>query len=711
LNILKRPTYSVIFVSEMGFNLRKYFTIIFFFSFVVVAAQGNMPVFQRDFTDGGTKMDRCASAMQTPVEYSLIFGGTTSSSATGEVTALNNGMSDFWVILRDTTYAIKWNKTYGGSKKDSMSLMVDNGDGTYLLAGSSTSGISGNKTQACRGDYDYWIVRIDKNGNKQWDATFGGDSTDILLGAEATADGGYILVGYSLSGKSGDKSSANKGNKDYWVVKTTAGGAKMWDVTLGGDSIDVATCVTLSNGGYLVGGYSVSDTSSDKSQGCYGGYDYWVVQLNTAGKVVWEKTYGGNQNDFLDDVVRNIRSAGALILSGTSSSPASGSKTSTNYGGKDYWVLKIDSVGTVGWDQNYGSTTDDVLTDAIPTLEGAYMVGGYSAGSGGNKASGTNGGVDYWVLKITGNGTVYWDRNYGGALNDSCSSLFQTCDRGYLIGGWSVSPISGDKHLNSRGVYDYWVVKLGVPTDPNFDNQDICLGTPMNFRDLTNVWPDAWEWDFGDPFCSPENNTSDDQHPIHTYSKSGTYDVTLIVREGCQKDTMITRKVNVWVNNILEKVDLGLDTSVCVDHEITLQSLNSIPPGSTFLWSTGDTTPSITIDTIGFYQLTVTNAQCVESDVVEVDYCPEIFIPNAFTPNGDGKNDIWYVYGVGLRDVEYMIFNRWGELLFTGSSQDIGWDGYYKGHLCQIDVYVYKVKYKGITAKERTRYGRISLIR
>jgi gliding motility-associated-like protein len=692
------------------------FTILYFLLLalfpLLTMAQGAMPVFQRDFTDGGTKMDRCASVKQTPVEYNLVFGGTATSSGTGEVTAVNNGMSDYWVILRDTNFVIKWNKTYGGSKKDSMSLMVDNGDGSYLLAGSSNSNKSGSKSQNSKGDYDYWIVRIDKNGTKLWDATFGGDSTDILLGAELTPDGGYILVGYSLSGKTGDKTAKNKGNKDYWVVKTSAGGAKMWDVTIGGDSIDVATCVLLQNGGYLVGGYSISDMSGDKSQNSFGGYDYWVVQLNSTGTIVWEKTYGGNQDDFLDDAVKNIRVASNIMLAGTSSSGANGSKSTTNYGGKDYWLLRIDSVGAVLWDKNIGGNADDVLTDAIPTLEGSYMVGGYSSSSGsGNKTSGTNGGVDYWVLKITGSGNTYWDRNYGGSLNDSCSSLFQACDHGFLIGGWSISPISGDKHLNSRGVYDYWVVKLGVPTDPNFDNQNICLGTPMNFHDLTNVWPDKWKWNFGDAFTSPETNTSTDQHPIHTYSQSGTYTVTLWVQEGCQSDTMITRKVDVWVNNIRNKVDLGLDTSVCVDHQILLQSLENIPAGSKFLWSTGDTTPFITIDTIGFYSLTVTNEQCVEKDEVEVDYCPEIFIPNAFTPNADGKNDIWYIYGVGLRDVEYMIFDRWGMLLFTGTSQDIGWDGYFKGDLCQIDVYVYKVRYKGITAREKTKYGRISLIR
>ena len=354
----------------------------------------------------------------------------------------------------------------------------------------------------------------------------------------------------------------------------------------------------------------------------------------------------------------------------------------------------------------------DVLTDAIPTLEGSYAVAGYSAsGIGGNKTSGTNGGVDYWVLKLTGAGAVYWDKNYGSTLNDSCSSIFQTCDRGYLVGGWSNSPIAFDKYLSSRGVYDYWVVKLGVPTDPNFDNQTICLSEPMTFRDLTNVWPDTWEWDFGDSYTSPETNKSNDQHPIHTYSQAGIYDVTLTVREGCQNDTTVTRKVEVWDNKVLNKIDLGLDTSVCVDHEILLQNLESIPFGSTFLWSTGDTAPSIIVDTIGFYTLTVTNEHCSAQDVVEVDYCPEIWIPNAFTPNGDDKNDMWYIYGVGLRDVEFMIFDRWGMLLFTGNSQDVGWDGYFKGDLCQIDVYVYKVRYKGITAREKIRYGRISLIR
>ncbi len=686
------------------------FSLLLFYSRLL--GQGALPLSQKDFTAGGTKIDRAASVMQTPKDYSIVLGGTTSSSATGEVTPINKGKSDFWVIQYDSNYVYKWNKIYGGTKSDTMSLMVDKGDGSYLLAGSSNSGVGGDKTGACRGDYDYWIVRIDKNGTKVWDATFGGDSTDILTGAEADSDGGFILVGYSLSKKSGDKSGISRGNKDYWIVKCSSAGTKMWDVTIGGDSIDVATNVILLKGGFLVGGYSISNISGEKTENSYGGYDYWTLFIDKSGNLVWQKTYGGNQHDFMDDAVLCTRGVTEILLGGTSESSASGNKNSPNYGMKDYWMIRIDSVGSVVWERDMGGASNDIFTDCISTLEGSYAIAGYSnSGGGPGKGVGTNGGSDFYFLKLTRTGAVYWEKNYGGALNDTCSWVYQNCDRGYILGGWSNSNIGFDKTENCRGQVDYWAVKLWVPTLPDFGNQTICLGAPMQFTDLTNVWPDKWKWNFGDAFCSPENNTSNDQHPLHTYSYSGTYDVKLTVSEGCQNDTVVYKKVNVLVNKVLGKMDLGADTSVCVQHEIELFNKKDIPAGSTYLWSTGDTTPSIITDTIGFYTLTVTNGQCSEQDIVEVDYCPEIFIPNAFTPNGDGKNDLFYIYGVGLREVEYLIYDRWGNHLFTGVSQDVGWDGYYKGDLVQIDVYVYKVKYKGINTKERVKYGRVTVIR
>src|SRR4029079_14429381 len=126
---------------------------------------------------------------------------------------------------------------------------------------------------------DYWVIKLDANGTKVWDKTIGGSNLDVLKSLRQTSDGGYILGGYSDSDISGDKTQANKGNKDDWVVKLDASGNKIWDKTIGGSGYDAITSLQQTvDGGYFLGGLSESDISGDKSQNSQGGYDYWAVK-------------------------------------------------------------------------------------------------------------------------------------------------------------------------------------------------------------------------------------------------------------------------------------------------------------------------------------------------------------------------------------------------------------------------------------------------
>jgi hypothetical protein len=119
----------------------------------------------------------------------------------------------------------QWDARFGGSDLDEFSSLQQTSDGGYILGGGSRSGISGDKTQTSFGGEDYWIVKTDALGIKQWDARFGGNSVDIFSSLQQTTNGGYILGGHSKSGISGDKTQASQGGYDYWIVKTDAGGS------------------------------------------------------------------------------------------------------------------------------------------------------------------------------------------------------------------------------------------------------------------------------------------------------------------------------------------------------------------------------------------------------------------------------------------------------------------------------------------------------
>jgi gliding motility-associated-like protein len=341
--------------------------------------------------------------------------------------------------------------------------------------------------------------------------------------------------------------------------------------------------------------------------------------------------------------------------------------------------------------------------------EGAAIVAGYSSSGGGNKSSGTNGGEDFWIIKVDTSGSKFWDRNYGGANNDSLQAIFIKCDRGILAGGHSLSGISGDRTHYNRGLNDYWAFKLDVPTRPYFRASDICTGVPLNFYDESDVWPDSWGWDFDD--TTSANNSSSDQHPIHTYTEAGVFNVSMTIKEGCQKDTTLIREINVYDNTVLGNLDLGEDFSVCEGTVFQLRNIEDAPFGVAYAWSSGDSTNVIEKDSLGVYNVVMSDRNCSVTDSIEVGDCPTIFIPNVFTPNGDDLNDNFTMTGFGIEGFELLIFNRWGQLIYETNDITSGWDGTVNDRNAQIDVYVFKVMYSGIGTSVKTEIGHITLIR
>lgn len=678
------------------------------FCFLGSLAQGNFPVLDKDFAWGGNGNDYLMDIHQNENDLSITAAGNTYTNANQDVSGFSKGMSDYWVLKTDTAGVIQYEKIIGGDSIDDFAVFVPTSDEGFLLAGSSASGKNGDKSDDSKGGFDYWIVKISKNGSIEWDKTIGGLEDDYLTCAVGDGLGGFYLGGYSLSGSSGDKSEQNYGKEDYWIVKTDNLGNVLWDLTLGGDSTDILKNIALGPGELLTGGYSISDIGGTKTENGFGGFDFWLNKIDFDGNIVDDKTLGGSDDDFLEEVRTRVHSFGYWI-SGTTHSGNSGTKVTSSYGSGDMWVLKLDSSLNVDLDRTIGSGNPEMCKDMETSPEGSLILAGWSSGNGGNKSSGSNGGQDFWIYKMDTLGNIFWDRNYGGALGDSLEAIFIKCDRGILAGGYSESSISGDRtHLN-KGNSDYWAIELSIPTHPWFKSANVCSKTPLNFFDESDVWPDQWLWNFDDPTSA--NNTSTDQHPIHTYSKPGIYNVSMTIKEGCQKDTTLVKEITVYDNTVLGNVNLGEDFSIC-GNEVLLSNIHTEAPDRvTYSWNTGDSTESIIIDSVGQYILTITDANCSASNSVLVDTCPNFGIPNAFTPNGDDLNDVFFVYGLGLFEYELLIFNRWGQLIYKSNDQNEGWDGTVNGKPCQIDVYVYKIIYRGLGLAEKQKVGRVALIR
>ena len=173
-------------------------------------------------------------------------------------------------------------KKIGGSVYDYARGIKQTSDGGYLVAGSSNSGISGEKTEFSRGGYDYWVVKLDGVGHVQKDKTIGGNSDDNEVWClEKTIDGGFIFGGRSLSGISYEKTETNRGGFDYWVVKLDNAANMLWDKTVGGNSDETLYSIKEpAKNYYVLGGTSWSYISGDKTSDTKGLADYWIVLLN-----------------------------------------------------------------------------------------------------------------------------------------------------------------------------------------------------------------------------------------------------------------------------------------------------------------------------------------------------------------------------------------------------------------------------------------------
>jgi hypothetical protein len=419
---------------------------------------------QWDRTFGGNNFEELCALQQTS-DGGYILGGSSDSDAGGDKSQDAKGKNDYWVIKLDGGGNLIWEKTIGGVGDDYLYTLQQTLDGGYILGGASESGIGGDKTGASKGTFDFWVVKLDASGNKVWDKTFGGSASDDLSALQQTTDGGYILGGTSESGIGGDKTQASRGATDFWIIKLDGSGNKVWDKTFGGAaSDDLSALQQTSDGGFILGGSSRSDTGGDKSQPSHGNVshpDYWVVKVDASGTKVWDKTYGGAEPEFLNSIQQT--SNGGYILGGNSESGISGDKTENSKGIVDFWVVRISTTGSVLWDKTIGGNLVDQLYSVRQTSDGGFILGGASdSGVGQDKSQPSKGDMDYWLVKLNLAGTKVWDKTFGGHTHDILFSLQQTSDSGFILGGLSASTISGDKTQALRGSWDYWVIKTGA---------------------------------------------------------------------------------------------------------------------------------------------------------------------------------------------------------------------------------------------------------
>jgi uncharacterized delta-60 repeat protein len=276
-------------------------------------------------TYGGTVGDYASSVQQTSDGGYIVAGYTVSFGA---------GNTDIFLIKTDANGNVQWAKTYGGTGSDIAWSVQQTSEGGYIVAGYTLS--------FGAGDYDFFLIKTDANGNLQWAKTYGGTGDDRAYSVQQTTDGGYIVAGWT--------SSFGAGGGDIFLIKTDANGNIIWAKTYGGTNGDLASSVQqTSDGGYIVAGYTRSFGAGD--------YDFFLIKTDANGNVQWAKTYGGTNTDYARYVQQT--SDGGYIVAGYTSSFGAG-----NW---DIFLIKTDENGNIGSCGIVGNASPTVTTPS-PTV-------------------------------------------------------------------------------------------------------------------------------------------------------------------------------------------------------------------------------------------------------------------------------------------------------------------------------------------------------
>jgi len=300
---------------------------------------------------GGWNDDEAYSIQQTKDGGYIVAGGTES---------FGSGGTDAYILKLNSKGEAEWQKAFGGWNDDEAYSIQQTKDGGYIVTGSTGDFGSGKR--------DVYILKLNSKGDLEWQKTFGGEGIAGADSIQQTKDGGYIVAG-------------DKGG-DVYILKLNSKGEIQWQKTFGGNAYDAANSIQqTTDGGYIVAGLTYSFGS--------GGYDVYILKLNSKGQLEWQKTFGGEDYDGANSIQQT--KDGGYIVAGWTSSP--------DFGGDDVYILKLDSKGDLEWQKTFGGEDYDGANSIQQTKDGGYIVAGWTS-------SPDFGGDDVYILKLDSKGWV-----------------------------------------------------------------------------------------------------------------------------------------------------------------------------------------------------------------------------------------------------------------------------------------------------------------
>lgn len=434
----------------------------------------------------GGKNNEFAYASTPTSDGGFVIVGSTNNNKDGDVPASKAfngaGGSDIWVVKLNNWGEVIWSKTFGGTKDDIATDVLETKDKAILVVATTNSTDGEAAGNGSRGGII--LLKLKTDGSIEWRKVFasGYNAGEIAFAkADAnskptikpTADGGYML-GATITPIN---------TSDFWLSKLNATGDIQWTKVFGSSQNDwMNEVITCSDGGFLmVGG---TEASNLEISGAGKGFvDFYAIKTNASGTILWQKALGGTNLDIAFSSIETSDN-GYIIVGETNS--ANGDMAG-NLGQKDGVLLKFASNGQLLWKVLTGGTDIDGLYNIKKTSDGRLFAMGISSSDIGKvKPKGPVG--DMWLVNIENSGVISSHTMFGGADSDIARGAFPTSDGGFIIAGNSDS-VDGDLTENKGGT-DFWAVKIGSPLAVQMKDFSASL-TPEQYVKLT--WESAAE--------------------------------------------------------------------------------------------------------------------------------------------------------------------------------------------------------------------------
>ncbi len=356
---------------------------------------------------------------------------------------------------------VDWVKNFGGSGDETAQAIISSSDGGYAIFGYSNS-MDGDLVGKTTDVNDYWLLKLDVDGHLQWNKTYGGSKDDRGQSLVQTKDGGYAITGYAMSDDG--NGSNNEGFHDNWILKLDAQGTIEWEKSFGFSGHDHSyDIIQTNNGGFFFVGFlditlarADGYTEKESSHTRHGVGEFWGTKLDAQGNLEWRRYFGGTNNDRAHAVVQ--ADDGGFVMAGFSESDDF--DISNTKGSYDFWVIKITEEGNLVWERSFGGSGIEISYDITKTDDNAYVVTGNTFSNDAD-VSVNNGESDVWLIKIDDGGNLIWEKTFGGTQFDAAQGVSLSKDGGFIITGNSKS-LDIDATANA-GENDIWLIK----TDSN----------------------------------------------------------------------------------------------------------------------------------------------------------------------------------------------------------------------------------------------------